>query len=326
MIRFLSNDGLWAAIRASIRRGKHTDFAVAFLSSGGADLLPLKKGDRLVLNMSIDAVKQGLTDPREVRRLMRRGVRVYWRRRVHAKFVIAGRTLIVSSANGSRSSQKNLDEAGILTEDLAALRRAAAFFEKMCSEPVLPRYLESCFKAYRPPKFSPGGGKPRRSTNGVGRIVEAKLWFLGKIGELLDEDELASAEDQAEELKTKLRLTKDRDIDWIQYDDHQDFFKQLRFGDWAIYFSHDRTVPHPGEYRKVARCKGSNGKAKWRLFLECPANCSSMGIGTFKKRVRHLDPGLAGRRTRMKPIRDDETADAILRMWTASGSVSRRGM
>lgn len=175
---FLSNDSLWREIQDRVARAKEVRAAVAYMGQGGAELLPLRRGHRLVVDMSLAAVRQGVTDPKEVLKLIRRGVRVFSRGTLHAKFLIADRVLIAGSANVSRNSRSILDEAGVLTGDSAAVRRAVEFFDRLCTEPVRPEYLKTCLAAYRRPKFKAAvEGAPARHR----RVVEAKLWFIGGI-------------------------------------------------------------------------------------------------------------------------------------------------
>src|SRR3990167_4333385 len=86
---FLSNMTLWQTLAARVKDARHVDAAIAFFGQGGAKLLPLRRGDRLVVDMSPATVRAGGTDPREVEKLMRRGVRAFTRRNLHAKVVVA---------------------------------------------------------------------------------------------------------------------------------------------------------------------------------------------------------------------------------------------
>jgi hypothetical protein len=151
--RFVANRELWGALREHVRKGTGVRAAVAHFGRSGDKLFPLKRGDIIVVDLSIGAVRQGVTDPRALRILMERGVAIFSRPSLHAKFIIANQTLIASSANVSRNSRDILDEAGIITTDPAAVRRAADFFEKLCTSPVSKRYLRKCIAEYRPPRF-----------------------------------------------------------------------------------------------------------------------------------------------------------------------------
>ena len=101
--RFLSNNDLWGEIQKRIANGNRVRAAVAYFGGRGANLLRLKKLDSLVIDMSLAAVRQGVTNPREIRKLIRRGVKVFSRGTLHAKFLLIGNTLITSSANVSRN-------------------------------------------------------------------------------------------------------------------------------------------------------------------------------------------------------------------------------
>ena len=60
-IRFLSNESLWREIKQRVAKAKRVYAAVAYLGTDGSNLLPLKKGHKLVVDMSLDAVRQGAT-------------------------------------------------------------------------------------------------------------------------------------------------------------------------------------------------------------------------------------------------------------------------
>lgn len=126
MTTFLSNETLWQAISAQIKAASHVDAAIAYFGQGGAKLLPLRNGHRLVVDMNPATVRAGSTDPREIEKLIRRGVQAFTRRNLHAKIVVANKSVISGSANVSRHSQQVLDEAAILTTEPSAVcgRRA----------------------------------------------------------------------------------------------------------------------------------------------------------------------------------------------------------
>src|SRR5207248_10301066 len=104
---------------------------IAYIGQGGAKLLPLRSGDRLVVDMSLATVKAGSTDPREIEKLMRRGVQAFTRRNLHAKLIVADRSVIAGSANVSKRSKAVLDEAAIWTNEPAVVRRARIFIDRL---------------------------------------------------------------------------------------------------------------------------------------------------------------------------------------------------
>src|SRR4030042_6503542 len=111
--RFVSNNELWNEIHKHVSKAKQVRAAIAYLGQHGADLLHLTKGNKLVVDMSLSAVRQGVTDPREIRKLMNRGEKGFSRGSLDAKFMVINKTLITSSANVSKNSNQVLDEAGV---------------------------------------------------------------------------------------------------------------------------------------------------------------------------------------------------------------------
>jgi phosphatidylserine/phosphatidylglycerophosphate/cardiolipin synthase-like enzyme len=152
--RFLFNEALWDELGARIPKAKAVRAGVAYLGTGASALLPLRKGDKLVVDLSLRAVRSGTTDPREIQKFLRRGVEVFSRGSLHAKFFIIDKTTIAGSSNISKNAKDSLDEAAVLTDDPATTRRALATFEQLCTEPVRKDYLQKCLKEYRPTGFT----------------------------------------------------------------------------------------------------------------------------------------------------------------------------
>ena len=66
---FLSNETYWQDLSDRIKAAKQTDAAIAYFGLGGAKCLPLRRADRLIVDMSQATVRAGATDPREGSRL-----------------------------------------------------------------------------------------------------------------------------------------------------------------------------------------------------------------------------------------------------------------
>ncbi len=62
--RFIRDDVLWREILACAGKPDRKLAAVAYMATESASLLPLQRGERLVVDMSLDTVKRGSTDPR----------------------------------------------------------------------------------------------------------------------------------------------------------------------------------------------------------------------------------------------------------------------
>jgi hypothetical protein len=327
MTRFLSNDSLWSELTDEVKKAKKVKAAVAYLGSGGADLLPLKKGDILVVNLGLQTVKQGATSPKEIQRLVKRGVVVFTRSTLHAKFFICDKTLLVGSANISNNSQQVLDEAASLTTDTTAVRRANDFFDKLCTEPVRPEYLKVCLKAYKPPVFVPERniGKSSRQK----RVVEAKLWFIGGLHQIdIPEYEAKKAEGIQQVAGQKLQKPQGTHADFVHYHDKPSYYDDIRPGDWIVTCVADseggRYVYPPQQVIDHESYARAPGKKRFLLLSEAPDKGEEMTLSMFRRHVRRLVPKLDAEHPRTTAIKSIEIADAILSLWTPGGRIAAR--
>jgi len=102
---FLINEDLWRDAKRLVRRGNRLRAAIAYFGQKGATLLPFRKGDQLVVDLSIPSVRAGRSDPREIEKLLQRGVRVFSRANLHAKIISTdGETLVGSAKVGSANA------------------------------------------------------------------------------------------------------------------------------------------------------------------------------------------------------------------------------
>jgi len=110
--------------------------------------------------------------------------------------------VIAGSSTVSRHAKDVLDEAAVLTDDGATVRRAISVFEELCTEPVRKEYLAKCLKEYRPPKFLANGPA------GTSRLRKqpAKVWIIGglRYGYEIPDSEDASADRAVADAETKL--------------------------------------------------------------------------------------------------------------------------
>ena len=327
--RFLSGRALWEEIGRRVGGARHVEAAVAYFGSGGADLVPLDQGDILIVDMSLRAVRQGATDPKEIRRLMKRGVTVFTRHSLHAKFLLCGNTLIVGSMNASRHSERDLDEAATLTNDPASVRRARACLRRLCTEPVRSEYLKKCLAAYQPPTFKGLAGRKGTAARGT-RDQGAKVWFVGGL-RYVDVPE-AEWEDVQE---AKRRVARQHHVPeasvWeLHYASKEGFFGRLRpAADWIVACiadpkSRTRYVEAPARFLSIDKYPRRHGRWRWLLLMERPTKAERMSLRSFRARVRASVPELDYERPRSRPIGDDEQADSILRLWTHSGRIARR--
>jgi len=320
--RFVRNRELWGALQEHARKATGVQAAVAYFGRGGAKLLPLKKGDTLVVDMSLGAVRQGVTDPRELGTLMKRGVAIFSRPSLHAKFIITDRTLIASSANVSRNSRDILDEAGIITTDPAAVRRAADFFDKLCTSPVSQKYLRKCIAEYRPPKFKAAAEKPATKSRSH-HVQEASLWFIGG---LQVEEETPLMERLAKRAEKKLKIPEKNEVGWIHYHAKPKFLRGIRMGDWIVDCMKDGNTRHvgpPAQVLSVEEGEVPAGKKYTAVMLETPSDGEWMALAQFRRKIRAVEPSLDKPSPRTRPIQNTDHADRILRLWTPRGKIAK---
>ncbi len=317
--RFLFNEALWGELSVRIPKAK-AHAAVAYLGSGASSLLPLKSGDRLVVDMSLRAVRSGTTDPREVQKLLRRGVEVFSRGSLHAKFFVIGKSLIAGSSNISKHAQNVLDEAAIVTDDPAAVRRASIIFEQLCSEPVRKDYLQKCLDEYQPPKFVPGPAGLRTKKR---KVVAAKLWVVGGLRYWSPPDaEEGAIQRVVKKTKKKLLDFERSEVDYSHYAKPLRFFKQLREGDWLVVCVGDGAgfdVNAPARFLGIEKYRRAGGKQRYLLLYETPTDADSVRWSVFR---RHVPAGVLSsqaKKPRTVPITNEAEADTILRLWDTRG-------
>ena len=324
---FLSNETLWQKLSVQVKAARHVDAAIAYFGQTGAKLLPLRNGDRLVVDMSPATVRAGGTDPREVEKLMRRGVQAFTRRNLHAKLIVAGNWVIAGSANVSQHSRQILDEAAILTNDSGAKRRAEEFMDRLCTEPIRPEYLEECKRLYKPPPHPTG--RRANGTHRQQRAKHAKLWIVNLREYSIPEPErerYKQGKARAAKLVKDPARSKGEHFHWPY---KPAMASELEFGDWIIQVLRHKdksvVVYPPAQLLFVdhyVRDKDS-GKERWVFHLEAPKRGETMTWSKFCRAAKSFLKLEKSASPRTRPIRDIEVADRLLGLWTAGGRVSR---
>ena len=277
--------------------------------------------------MSPSTVKAGGTDPHEVEKLLNRGVQVFTRRNLHAKVVVADKSLITGSANVSKHSQNVLDEAAILTTDESAVRRAREFIDRICTEPVRPEYLEECKLIYRPPRF---GGAKVGSKAKVARATHAKLWLVSLMEGGVPEAETKQFE-AGQMIAQRLVKNDERSkLDSFHWPHKPRMADELELGDWIVQIvsGYDKrvTVQAPAQFlytHHYSRDSASE-KERWVFHLEAPRRGESLTWAQYRREIKLLLGPKAAESPRTRPLRDADVSDELLRLWTPGGRVSRR--
>ncbi len=327
MTTIFLNEALWQTLTKRIKSAKHVEAAIAYVGHGGSKLLPLRRGHRLIVDMSAATVKAGSTDPREIEILRNRGVEVFTRRNLHAKIVVLDNAAMVGSANVSEQSNEILDEAAILTNDALTVRRARDFIDRLCTEPVLPKYLEQCIQLYRSPRF--GEGKTRTSSQQ--RIPHAKLWMVNLWGDYsIPESEIERYEQSAKEAQ-KLLKDPSRSETWSFHWPHKPkMADELEAGDWVIevttYKDKTTVIYPPAQFLSLDQYARDvkSGKQRYVFHLEAPKGGQGLAWADFRRVAKSILSSRELNKRRTRPIRDVQIADALLRIWTPRGRIAKR--
>lgn len=323
-LALLNGPTLWSRITNRIHSSGKVRAAIAYVGKGSAKLLPLKRGDVLVVDVSLKAAAQGVTDPREIAKLVKRGVQVFNRSNLHAKVVVTDSYVIVGSANASTNSASVLDEASVESTDRDLRRITVRYVESLCTEPVRPRYLRKCIKAYRPPKFK--AAATPTATAGKNSQRPAKLWILGGLRYWdLPESETKSAE-AAEKQAMRLRKHTDTEIDQVHFQKRPALAAKLRLGDWAIVcLRHEDGIDvwPPQQFLSVASYPRGQGRRRWLLQFEAPSDGQPLKLPAFARIAARALGVPAKVVARTRPVRDIGAADALMRLWTTRGRVSK---
>lgn len=319
---FLSNETLWQTLSAKLKAARHVDAAFAYFGSGGAKLLPLKRGSRLVVNMSLASLRAGATNPHEIEKLIRKGVQVFSRRNLHAKMMVIDRAAIIGSANISGHARHTLDEAAVLTTDQATVRRAKDFIERLLTEPVSPEYLEKCKRLYRPPRFAPqGSGRKTRER----RVQHAKLWVLNLREGDLPEAERARLEKGEAKAEQKIRDKAECEVNSCWWSVKPKMASELEPGDRIIRILRQKDgqimVYPPGAYLEanhwVRRTRPR--RERWVFHIEIPVRGQPIPWGRFRQTAASVLSLRRQASPRTTPVRDGAAADHLLNLWTPAG-------
>jgi hypothetical protein len=164
-------DGIWKSISTAARRTRNPVYAaVAYFGQGASRLLPLPNKSRLVVDASERSVKAGLTCPLDLKKLQRRGVRIYTAQNLHAKIYVFNRDAFIGSANASNRSAGTLIEAMVRTNEPGVVRSARSFVRGLCLDELSSKAIDRLQAIYRPPRNIPGATRKYS-----GRSIRPKL-------------------------------------------------------------------------------------------------------------------------------------------------------
>lgn len=232
MIELLTTD-LWRQLKDQAKGTPYRSFvAVAFLGRDASSRLPLNKGSVLVINCDETTVRTGLTDPKEIARFLKSGVKVFNLGTLHAKVFVIGRRAFVGSSNVSHTSE-GLDEAAILATDRRLVDSCREFVKSLAVEPISlkeAQRLVPLFGTARKPTFPKGIKRPRNVTQ-----RHYDTWALRTVPDDNPDDDDEDADDKG--MQDALReLTSDEYLvertRWPV--DGSRFASFVKKGDWIV--------------------------------------------------------------------------------------------
>jgi len=284
MLQFLGSGDTWRTLR-SISRHRNCPLYVAapFLGDGGGKLLHLKRGDVLIVALTIANSRNGSVCPKEIERLQAKGVKVCLSPVLHAKVLLCGRKAVVGSANLSQTSFNRLDEAAMLTTDAKVVKHIRAWFQQRTLEEVSPEWLAVCAKAYRPPKG--GFGLRGKAAHPAG----STLWLIGlNFSEPYPQDEIAIERQGAAQAKGELSDPSRFTVQPIRWTGRDSFLNQIRKGDRVVQIM--RAVDSRSHYAEelarligMRKTKSRRGVEVTYLYLEAPKRPKRTPWGKFKR-------------------------------------------
>jgi hypothetical protein len=326
---FLINDDLWQTLSEMIKSAHQVDAAVAYFGTGGAKLFPLRRGHCLIVDMSPASVKAGTTNPYEIAKLMRRGVKVFSRRGLHAKVVVADNQALIGSANISRNSRDSLDEAAVLTKEPSVIRRAHEFLERICTEPIRPEYLKRCKSIYKSSRRARTGRDNSTASKTKGRVTHAKLWLVNLQDSSIPDSEIKRYEKGEQKAKTLLRDTANCEVTSFNCTSRSKMVDELEEGDWIIECIKHKdgsiTVWPPAQLLYIDQYirNQKTQKERYVFHSEIFQKCQSLDWSRFRKIANSILSNTL-KKPRTKPIRNIGEADDLLRLWTPAGQISKR--
>lgn len=311
---FLQSE-LWNKIDHLAKRAKRKHIAVAYLGSGASNLIPLSKGDTLVIDLSLQAAKSGQTNPHEVAKYIRAGASVFSCANLHAKVYLFDKTSVVGSGNLSLHSRNALVEAGIVTNDSTVLKSARGFIKSIQVEPVTPEYLKLCKREYRPPKFGGGvrGNRKRRDK----RVLPtySRLWLSGVFDATFSDEEERISE---RENRRALREVKDKrkyEVDSVRWVGESHITRTARKGDFIVQIYNDKVYP-PFRIVRISKYQLPNRKStRYFLHIEEDKRPKLFRWSKFKKTLSQVGLGKLTPLT-TREIKSPKASHTILGLWS----------
>jgi hypothetical protein len=304
----------WSRITAAVKQKPNRCFvAVAYFSA--VNRLPLKEGSTLIVDMSETSVRSGRTNPRELLKLINKGVDVHSVGNLHAKVFVAGNRIYVGSTNASDTSAVGgLVEAVVESTDRNLVSAGRRFVKSLRGDLVTPNLARAMRRIYKPPKF--GHARKRKRARETAAIpVRAPLWIVQLVREAWDDDATRNERLAMPVARRRLRSSRRfrvEDFHWIgrrfldRFDRGHSVIQVLEEDDGRCMVHAASRVIHVRRYKH-------NGKSHAIVFLEVSKKQRAKNV---KRLIKQIGP--AARALKKGParlIRDRALATALKNAW-----------
>ncbi len=321
--RFLQSlqSDLWTEITSLAKEAERRYAAVAYLGTGATRLLPLKRGDVLVVDMSLASIRAGRTNPAEIEKYLKRGVEVYSCHNLHAKVFVFDDMAIVGSANVSKNSQELLIEAALFTTDTTVVDSVRNFIFSLKGEIVTPEYVETCKKEYKPPILPPSVHRPKRSGTVV--PVHPRLRIERVYPITIDSQEEKLLEGGVEKAEKKLGDTQLYTVHSVRFPEGSTLAKKAEIGDLVIQVWKEKDgklwVYPPGRIVYIQLYTRSRDNRRFKfIHLEAPKQPRLVPWEKFRSVLRKK-LARVGKHHISREITDAQLKHELLCLWQGGG-------
>lgn len=293
--------------------------AIAYYSDG--EILKFSAGDIVVIDASDGAISYGQTRKEAVHCLVD-SAEVYSSRYLHAKVLVIGKHLITGSMNASQSSQYDLAEAALITDNPSAVSDAIDWItglakkSKRVDEAFLKRMARIEVKQ-RPRSFRTRPQRKKRIVTAPD--IETANWFYFVLTPF-KRDLSDSEENDAEAAELTARYVDDRQtVKWMRFNERHEVAARLRLGDRVIladrpHARSDRRSVMP--YGRIVAVKRKKKSRSLVIHYAVPDDADSHVL-SWKKFQAHLGPGYPpiSLKTKNKELRDKMAIATLVENW-----------
>ncbi len=283
MIKFLSND-IWPVIKSLSNSSRKTKIAVAYFGTGASTQFSFKKGDILLVAMTLNNVKIGQINPFEIEKLYKKGVFIFTLANLHSKIYLFDKKVIIGSPNVSSNSANTLIETGILTDDSKTISLTENFIKEYCIEKVEQDYIKICKKNYNPPNFF--GGRKKKVTSKKIKGQLSRLWVISTKSSTVN-DEISVKEEKLfeKEISDKQAFTTEK----ITYSPSDSFIKNIRKGDMLIQVFNRKLNSIVYEPKRALGTAWNKVRTHKVLIVEERINPNTKGWKVLEKKLKQND-------------------------------------